>query len=39
MADIDKSLPNVTPTPSDPEFKEQEISLENYKRNSSRDYK
>jgi hypothetical protein len=28
MADIDKSLPNVTPTPSDPEFKEQEISLE-----------
>jgi hypothetical protein len=28
MADIDKSLPNVTPTPSDPEFKEQEIGLE-----------
>jgi len=28
MAEIDKSLPNVTPTPSDPEFKEQEISLE-----------
>jgi len=28
MADIDKSLPNVTPTPSDPEFKEQEIGVE-----------
>ena len=28
MAEIDKSLPNVTPTPSDPEFKEQEIGLE-----------
>jgi hypothetical protein len=28
MAEIDKSLPNVTPTPSDPEFKEQEIALE-----------
>jgi hypothetical protein len=28
MADIDKSLPNVTSTPSDPEFKEQEIGLE-----------
>ena len=28
MAEIDKSLPNVSPTPSDPEFKEQEIALE-----------
>jgi hypothetical protein len=28
MAEIDKSLPNVTPTPSDPEFKEQEIGVE-----------
>jgi hypothetical protein len=28
MAEIDKSLPNITPTPSDPEFKEQEIGLE-----------
>ena len=28
MADIDKSLPNISPTPSDPEFKEQEIALE-----------
>ena len=28
MAEIDKSLPNVTPTPSDPEFKEQEVALE-----------
>jgi hypothetical protein len=28
MAEIDKSLPNVAPTPSDPEFKEQEIGLE-----------
>jgi hypothetical protein len=28
MAEIDKSLPNISPTPSDPEFKEQEIALE-----------
>ena len=29
MAEIDKSLPNVTPVASNPEFKEQEISVEN----------
>jgi hypothetical protein len=29
MAEIDKSLPNVKPVDSNPEFKEQEISVEN----------